>query len=305
MTSLNILITGGTGFIGSALTKHLKNQHKVTVLSRHPSSAQKQLGFDVKIISCLNDLNDLDPFDAVINLAGEPIANKRWSKRQKSRITGSRWHITSTLVQLMHTSNNPPSIFLSGSAIGIYGRQGNETIDESFTDHHDEFSHQICQRWEELAEGKPDNVRLCIMRTGIVLGTKGGALKRMLPPFRFGLGGPLASGEQYMSWIHINDMVKAIIFLLDHPTANGVFNLTAPSPCTNQEFTDALGKQLERPAEFRLPRFLLRLLFGEMADLLIYGQRVVPSRLHEHGFHFCHSRLDEALASLLARPKTK
>ncbi|GAA5218030.1 TIGR01777 family oxidoreductase [Corallincola platygyrae] len=296
---MDILITGGTGFIGSTLVKHLKNQHKLTVLSRRPKSAQQSLGFDLTVIDTLSNFKDLDGFDAVINLAGEPIADKRWSNYQKEKITKSRWDITQQLVNLMHQGKSPPATFISGSAIGIYGRQGDTQVDESFTDFHPEFSNSVCERWEQIALSAPQSTRTCLIRTGIVLGKKGGALKKMVPPFRFGLGGPIAAGEQYMSWIHIDDMVKAIIFLLEQPTANGVYNLTAPNPVTNQEFTEHLSAVLDRPAPFRMPEFVLRILFGEMADLLIYGQRVMPTRLLAHDFHFCHPKLKEALSSIL------
>lgn len=294
---MRLLITGGSGFIGRKLISHLRNHHRITVLTRNPSRALHRIGFDIHTLSSFDDLPDLNGFDAVINLAGEPIA-KRWSERQKMRITRSRWQTTEALVRLWQSSSKPPKILISGSAVGYYGRQDDTPIDESHQPVHDEFSHQICRQWEALALQLANQARVCILRTGIVLGNGGGALARMLPPFRLGLGGPLGDGRQYMSWIHIDDMVKAIRFLLERDDQEGIFNLTAPNPVTNAEFTAALGRALKRPAEIRMPAALLRLLFGEMAELLLYGQRVMPSRLQKAGFHFSYPHLDDALVQI-------
>lgn len=294
---MNILITGGSGFIGSRLIRHLRNHHQITVLTRNPRHALQRIGFDIHTLASLKDLESLDGFDAVINLAGEPIA-QRWSERARMLIANSRWQTTEQLVDLWRASQQPPRILISGSAIGYYGRQGSTAIDEGCTKVHPEFSHELCKRWEELALSLKHEARVCILRTGIVLGQGGGALARMLPAFRLGLGGPIASGEQYMSWIHIDDMLKAIRFLLEKEHVAGIFNLTAPYPVTNAQFAAALGKALGRPAEMRMPAWLMRWLFGEMADLLIHGQRVLPKRLLDAGFHFGFAHVDEALAQL-------
>lgn len=299
---MNILITGGSGFIGSRLIRHLRNHHQITVLTRNPHHALQRIGFDIHTLTNLQELDSLDGFDAVINLAGEPIA-QRWSERARMLIASSRWQITEQLVSLWRASQTPPQILISGSAIGYYGRQGSGAIDESYSDIHHEFSHQLCKRWEELALALKDEARVCILRTGIVLGQGGGALARMLPAFRLGLGGPIASGEQYMSWIHIDDMIKAIRFLLEKDHVAGIFNLTAPCPVTNAQFAAALGKALGRPAKMRVPAPIMRCLFGDMADLLIHGQRVMPQRLLDAGFHFCFTQLDDALVQLLKADK--
>lgn len=300
---MQILITGATGFIGSALVRHLKNQYRLTVLSRDPGKAQRRLGYDITVLDSLETLDSLDAFDAVINLAGEPIADKRWSEKQKQKIQQSRWTLTQQLVDKAVAGKTPPGTFISGSAIGYYGSQGEKTITEAFEGFRDEFSHQVCAKWEALLQPLTQRSRVCIVRTGVVLGCSGGALKKMLTPFRFGLGGKMGSGEQYMSWIHLDDMVKLLRFLLENDQAEGTFNATAPNPVTNAAFTRTLSTVLKRPAEFNLPAWLLKLLFGEMSELMVNGQRVLPARLQDLGFHFCHPDLEEALRSLIRANK--
>ncbi|MFO6425238.1 TIGR01777 family oxidoreductase [Motilimonas sp. KMU-193] len=296
---MNILITGGSGLIGRALCNKLKQEHKLIVLTRHPQRAKARLGQDIQLVESLNQWQDLNQFDAVINLAGEPIADKRWSQAQKDRICQSRWQITQTLTDLIKASSEPPSVFISGSAIGIYGRQDAQPIDETFTDYHDEFSHQVCQRWEDIANQVKEITRVCTLRTGIVLSHEGGALKKMLPPFKMGLGGKMASGYQYMSWIHLDDMVAAIRWLLSQDNLHGPFNLTAPHPVTNREFTRYLAMALHRPVLFPMPETVLKVIFGEMSEILIYGQNVIPSKLRESGFEFHYSELEPALADIV------
>lgn len=299
---MQILMTGGTGLIGSRLLSRFPEGHQITVLTRNLAEAQMALGRRARWLSSLKSLSNLDEYDAVINLAGEPIADGRWSDEQKERICQSRWQITQKLVDLCQAGNNPPKVFLSGSAIGYYGRQDDEFISEYHQNCYDEFSHRLCKKWEEIAlQAESDSTRVCLLRTGIVLSRRGGALVKMMPAFKFGLGGPMGIGRQYMSWIHISDMVAAILFLLEQPDCQGPYNLTAPHPVTNQEFSQALAEALHRPCLFRMPAFVVRTLFGEMSDLLLYGQRVLPKRLQEAGFHFQHQHLGEALESLQLR----
>ncbi|MEO3879081.1 TIGR01777 family oxidoreductase [Rheinheimera fenheensis] len=295
---MNILLTGGTGLIGSALVKRWLNQHQLWVLSRDCAKAAKLLGQHVKVISSLNEV-DFNQLDAVINLAGEPIADKRWTERQKQRLCDSRWQLTEQLVQAINAADTPPSVLISASAIGIYGRQDASLINEDFTHYHSEFTHLLCQRWEHIAlKAQNDKTRVCLLRTGIVLSAKGGALAKMLPAFKLGLGGRIGSGEQYMSWIHLGDMLRLIEFLLLHPTLTGPFNATAPTPVTNTEFSQTLAKVLHRPAVFPVPAFVLKLLLGEMADLLLTGQRVLPANLVKAGFEFQFTTLESALRDL-------
>lgn len=293
---MKILITGATGLIGSALCKMLADKHELIALTRNINKAKNTLPNSIIVIDDLEKIN-FDDLDAVVNLAGEPIADKRWSAQQKQRIFQSRLRITEQVVKKINASDTPPDVFISGSAVGFYGRQpAEEVITESYSSTYPEFSHQLCKQWEELAlKSQSPEVRVCLLRTGIVLSEKGGALAKMLPPFKFGLGGRIASGKQMMSWIHIDDMINAIVFLLEDKKANGAFNLTAPEPVSNITFTRILAHNLNRPALFPMPEFVLRLLFGEMSDLLIYGQNVVPTKLQEAGFSFKFRTLDKAM----------
>ncbi|WP_026374546.1 TIGR01777 family oxidoreductase [Aestuariibacter salexigens] len=296
---MRILVTGGTGLIGKHLIAKLCNEHCVTVLTRRVAEAEPLFAKSVTLISSLDDFNNLDDFDAIINLAGEPIVDKRWTDKQKQIICHSRWDITEKISNLIAASEKPPEVFISGSAIGVYGRQGEQEIDETFTDMHDEFSHQVCARWESIAmRAQIDQTRVCLLRTGVVLASKGGALAKMLLPFKLGVGGHVGSGKQYMSWIHIDDMVNGIVFLLDHSDCHGAFNLTAPKPVTSRQFSKALAKRLHRPCLFPVPGFVLKIALGEASDLLLYGQNVVPNKLIEHGFTFSFPEIDGAFEQL-------
>ena len=297
---MKILITGATGLIGSALCKLLADKHELIALTRNINKAKNTLPNSIIALDNLKDVN-FDDLDAVINLAGEPIADKRWSAQQKQKIFQSRLAITEQIVNNINVSDTPPKVFISGSAIGFYGRQPAENvITESYSSTYPEFSHQLCKQWEELAlQAHSPGVRVCLLRTGIVLSKQGGALDKMLPPFKLGVGGRMASGKQMMSWIHIDDMVNAIVFLLKDEKAHGAFNLTAPEPVSNTNFTQTLAKTLNRPALFPMPEFVLKLLFGEMSDLLIYGQNVIPEKLEQQGFKFKFKTLDTALNEIL------
>lgn len=293
--SKSILITGGTGLIGRTLVKSLHKQYAITVVTRDPNRATRLLGDNITCIAA-EELRSVDDFDAVVNLAGEPIADKRWTDAQKGRICQSRWKITQQLVDLINNSSNPPVVFISGSAIGVYGRQGDTVITEEFTDFHDEFSREVCQKWEEIA--LKAKTRVCVLRTGVVLSDEGGALSKMLMPFRLGLGGPIGTGKQFMSWIHLDDMVNGIQFLLENDETKGIYNLTSPNPNTNHFFSLALAKRLERPCIFRVPAFVIKTLMGESSDLVLFGQKVIPQKLIDDGFKFAFPTLKAALADL-------
>lgn len=303
---MKIFITGGTGLIGSAFIHSLEADYQVTVLTRDPLAGATELTSaqcDITYTTNISELTSFDDYDAVVNLAGEPIAGRRWNQKQKRQIENSRWHITSQLVEKIKNSNTPPAVFISGSAIGFYGRQ-HQPVTEAFTQAHPEFSHYLCQKWEDIAlEAQSDRTRICILRTGIVLSPHGGALQKMLPPFRLGMGGKMGSGKQYMSWIHIEDMINGLHFLLHHHQANGVFNFTAPNAVTNEEFSQTLAKVLHRPCSLPMPTFALKLLLGEMSEILLYGQDVLPARLQQEGFEFQYPHLESALENLL-RPET-
>lgn len=298
---MNIFITGGTGLIGSNFIRKFQHKYHFDVFTRQkaPIGCYFSDPTNIRFIHDLKDLVDLNAYDAVINLAGEPIVNKRWSVEQKRIICHSRWDLTNDLSKLFNDSSQPPKVFISGSAIGYYGRQGDEHITESFTQIHPEFSHKICKVWEDKALLAQNQTRVCLLRTGIVLDKEQGALKKMLPLYKFGLGGQLSWGKQYMSWIHIKDMVNAIDFLLHNEQCQGAFNLTSPQPVSNAEFSQTLAQVLKRPNLATMPAFVLRLIMGEMSDLVIFGQRVLPERLLNHDFHFQYCDLDSALNDIL------
>lgn len=297
---MHIFITGGTGLIGRHLIPALLRDAstKITVLTRDTTKAKASLPDNVALVTSLDDTLDFDNVDAVINLAGEPIADKRWTKTQKTRICESRWQITQQLTDKINTAEQPPATFISGSAIGYYGRQGDKLVTEAFTEVHREFTHTVCEQWERIALQASQKSRVCLLRTGVVLSRDGGALSKMRLPFSLGLGGRIGDGNQYMSWIHINDMVAAILFLLKHKNCEGAYNLTAPTPVTNSEFVKAYAASLGRPAIFPMPALALKLLMGEAADLLLTGQRVVPQKLQDAGFQFTFSDVRSAFADI-------
>jgi len=297
---MNYLITGGTGLIGKGLIDSLSTtDNTITVLTRDIEKASSLLNKEIKFIDELL-LSNIENIDIVINLSGEPIAEKRWSQEQKYKICESRWDITEKLAHLISIAHKPPSLFISGSAIGMYGRQGNKILDEGFSQYHEEFTHQVCTRWEQLAlEASSTNTRVALLRTGIVLDKKSGALSKMLLPFKLGVGGKIGKGEQMMSWIHIKDMVAAILHIIDIKSLNGPINITSPNAVSNEVFSKNLASVLQRPCIFNTPPVLLKLMFGEMADLLLFGQNVIPQKLINSGFRFKHADLTSAFKDLL------
>ncbi|EER8902855.1 TIGR01777 family protein [Escherichia coli O157:H7] len=296
---MNIVITGGTGLIGRHLIPRLLELgHQITVMTRNPQKASSVLGPRVTLWQGLADQSNLNGIDAVINLAGEPIADKRWTHEQKERLCQSRWNITQKLVDLINASDTPPSVLISGSATGYYGDLGEVVVTEEEPPHN-KFTHKLCARWEEIAcRGQSDKTRVCLLRTGVVLAPDGGILGKMLPPFRLGLGGPIGSGRQYLAWIHIDDMVNGILWLLDNEL-RGPFNMVSPYPIRNEQFAHALGHALHRPAILRVPATAIRLLMGESSVLVLGGQRALPKRLEEAGFAFRWYDLEEALADVV------
>ncbi len=297
---MKILITGGTGFIGKKLCHLLlyKN-HQLTVLSRKPNKVQSCCGQSVKAIKSIDQLTKSDSFDAIINLAGEGIADSRWTDTRKQALVDSRIITTNQLVAYIKRAKEKPKVLISGSAIGYYGNKGSTILHEqSIPD--DDFAHQLCAKWEDTAQEAEDfGVRVCIIRTGLVIGKNGGFLKRMLLPFKLGLGGPIAGGQQWMSWIHRADLIAIIDKLLVSDVLHGIFNATAPEPVSNAEFSQTLGKVLHRPALIPLPAIILKVLLGEMSSLLIGGQRVLPDLIEQAGFEFQFKTLEQALRDVL------
>ncbi|RUR56240.1 TIGR01777 family oxidoreductase [Vreelandella populi] len=302
---MRVLITGGSGFVGQRLCEKLLAQgHSVQVVSRHPDRAREKLPQACDIRDSALGFADSPP-EAIVNLAGESIAGKRWSEGQKNRLVESRVKATHQLVTLCEqliTSGQPvPKVMVSGSAMGYYGDQGKRMVTEE-TVPHDEFAHRLCARWETAAEPvKALGVRLAILRTGLVLDAGGGTLEKMLPPFKLGLGGRFGSGEQYMPWVHRDDLVAAIILLLEDDELSGIFNGSAPHPVTNAEFVKTLARKLHRPAMFPVPAFVLKAGLGEMSRLLLTGADMRPARLEEAGFKFQYPTLDKALGAILKR----
>ncbi len=292
---MKILMTGGTGLIGRFLIPRLQELgHAVTVVTRNPAKAQHALGPGVTVLKGLDALSNLNDFSAVINLAGEPIADKRWTEQQKQRLCESRWSITQKLVELIRASDTPPQVLISGSAVGYYGDLGEVVVSEDDPPHN-EFTHKLCARWEQIACGaQSDRTRVCLLRTGVVFAPKRGILGKMLPLFRLGLGGPVGNGRQYMAWIHIDDMANGIIWLLNNDL-RGPFNMVSPYPVRNEQFAHALGHVLKRPAILRAPATAVRLMMGESAVLVLGGQRALPKRLEASGFAFRWFDLEEAL----------
>ncbi len=291
-----ILVTGGTGFIGKVLCPELLNRdYSLTVFSRQSPDDVRSACGRVETVQDLDQLSGHPGFDAVINLAGEGIADKRWSDKRKQQLRDSRIGVTERLVRVIRSWETPPKALVSGSAVGFYGNQGSAEVTED-TPPNDEFTHRLCRDWEQAAQAlEDDGVRVCLSRTGVVAGPGGGFLARMLPPFKFGLGGRLGDGQQYMPWVHRDDVVGALIWMLESEQAAGPYNVVSPNPVTNSEFTRCLGNVLGRPTLFPAPAPVLKVALGEMSLLLLTGQKAIPSKLQAQGYSFQFPELREAL----------
>jgi len=294
MHKKRLLITGGSGFIGCRLVPVLLTQgYDVTILTRNPEKTA--LHFN-KAVLAINQLNDADIFDIVINLAGQGITDKRWTQDIKKQLRDSRIVTTQKIIQYLQAASKKPELLISGSAIGYYGNQAEKLIDEQMSGDNS-FSSKLCFDWEhEAQQAEALGIRSCYLRTGIVLGKNGGALSKMLPAFKLGLGGPMGNGRQWMSWIHIDDLVGIILHVINNKDIKGAINGTAPTPVTNKEFSSTLARVLKRPAFLTMPAFILKLMLGEMAqELLLSGQRVIPKKILDAGYDFQYAELEEAL----------
>ncbi|TBW59059.1 TIGR01777 family protein [Marinobacter halodurans] len=296
----HILITGGTGFIGQRLCPELlKRGYRLTVFSRRTDDDVRARCGRVNTLHTLADLRNLDALDAVINLAGEGLASARWTEKRKRVLRESRIDLTRELIDQLEKSPLRPATFISGSAIGYYGSHGGEPVTED-APVNDDFAHRLCADWEaEARRARQLGCRVCLSRTGVVLGPDGGMLERLLLPFRLGLGGRLGDGQQYLSWVHRDDVVNALIWMLQTPDASGAYNVVSPHPVTNRTFTRTLGRVLHRPTPFPVPAFVLRTALGELSAMLLEGQRVMPARLQQAGFGFTHPDLEDALRSII------
>jgi len=294
---MDIFITGGTGFIGRHLCRELLAAgHGVTVLSRKPAQSVRAICGPVEAIQTLEEMAGAE---VVVNLAGEPIVGPRWTRARRRAIRESRIGLTEKLVERFRMLEKPPRALVSGSAVGYYGGRGDELLTETSSPGTG-FGAELCVAWEAAAlEAEKLGVRVCLLRTGPVLGQGGGVLQRMVPPFRLGLGGPLGSGRQWFAWIHLQDHLRMIRYLIDHETLEGPFNAVAPEPVTNREFARTLGKVLNRPSFMTAPAPLLRLVLGEQAEVMLGGQRAVPERFMKAGFRFDFPELEFALRQLM------
>lgn len=301
---MRVVVTGATGLIGGRLCSDLMaGGHTLVVLARNPESARSALpGVEAHAwdaTSAPAPTEALDGADAVVHLAGESIAAGRWTTARKKLIRDSRVVGTRNLVAGLAQCRRKPATLVNGSATGFYGNRGDELLDEA-SDRGSGFLADVCVDWEnEARKAEGLGVRVVLLRTGFVLAAKGGALPKMLMPFRFFVGGPVASGRQYISWIHIDDEVGLIRHALERTTVSGPLNATAPHPRTNEELGGVAARLLKRPALFRVPAFVLRLALGEMAELLLEGQRVLPRKAEQTGYRFRFAELEPALESLL------
>jgi hypothetical protein len=296
----HVLVTGATGFIGCRLTQALASAgHEVTVLTRDPAKAAT-LRPPFRLVTRLDQIPSDSAIDAIVNLAGEPVAGGLWTRKRRRRILASRLRATRAVVRLIGRLQRPPPVLVSGSAIGWYGLWGDETLTE-FDGGKRSFTHRVCEAWEQTARrAEKYGTRVVRLRLGLVLGTDGGMLGRLLVPFELGLGGAFGRGEQWMSWIERDDLVRLMAHVIADPRYTGAVNATAPVPVQNSAFAQELARVLHRPAWLRMPAGLLRLIAGDLArELLLGGQRVLPDKADANGFKFRHDTLRSALTAML------
>ncbi len=294
---MNVLITGGRGFIGSALRSELRTAgHHVVITTRQESNSPGELTWDPP---SLIPLKTISTFDVIVNLAGDSIYSDRWTKDKKERIRSSRINTTYYLIESIKNTDIKPKALISASAVGYYGPHGDEEVTENTSTGND-FLASVCKEWELKAlKAEEVGVRTVITRFGVVLGPGGGALQKMITPFKAFVGGYLGSGKQWMSWVHIDDITGFIRYAIENNRISGVFNLTSPNPLTNKDFSSTLGRVLGRPSIFPVPGFALRAALGEFSEILLAGQRVIPERAVTSGYKFKYSLLDEALRAIL------
>lgn len=299
---MHILITGGTGLIGRSLSRLLTDKgYNLTILSRSPHRVA-QLCSGASGIGSLQELDASVEINAVINLAGAPIADLPWTAARRKLLEESRIDLTSRLVDWINSRENPPGVLVSGSAIGWYGDRGDEELNENSTPGSGDFASQLCQQWEaEALRAQDSGCRVALIRTAPVMAADGGMLARLLPIYRLGLGGRLGNGKQWMPWIHIQDIVALFDHVLHTPECSGPYNGCAPLPVTNAEFTRTLAATLKRPALLPAPAWLLKLILGEMSMLLLGGQNLRPGRTSESGFNWQYPDLAQALQQILQK----
>lgn len=299
---MHFLITGGTGFVGRRLVGRLLNEgHEVTVYSRQSTKEVRGLlSHRVKPVRSLDLVNSNSVFDAVVNLAGEGIADKRWSQARKKVLLDSRINTTRELIAVMERLNTKPKAFISASAVGYYGMDHGTTLLDEAAPAGTGFAASLCARWEnEAKKAESLGIRTCLVRIATVMHPEGGALQKLLPVFRLGLGGSVGSGLQMFPWIHMDDLHAALLFLATNEQCSGPFNAVAPERINYKQFSHALGKALRRPALIPTPAFALQLLMGESASLITHGQALEPTNLTAAGFEFNYPKIGNALKALL------
>ena len=302
---MRIAVLGATGFIGRALVRRLlAHGDDVLALTRWPGAAERILGRAVKVVKWSPGFDSswgeaIEGYDAVINLAGEPIFGRRWTPSQKTKILKSRTETTAGIIKAIRRADHRPDVLVNTSAIGYYGPHPEKIIDETAPPGED-FLAEVCRAWEEEVEDDDtESVRTVRIRAGVVLGRGGGALKKMITPFRMFFGGPIGSGRQWVSWIHLDDLIGMYLWALSNPSVEGPLNGTAPQPVTNREFAHTLGKILGRPSWIPVPAIALRLILGEAADALLQGRRVLPQRALAMGYKFQFTTLEDSLRNIL------
>jgi TIGR01777 family protein len=297
---MNILVSGGTGFIGSALCKRLlRDGNAVTVLTRDRERADRHFESKVRAIEAMHELTPDCAPEIIANLAGKSLGSGRWTEALKKTFITSRVGTTKRLTNYIAGAEIKPRVLISGSAVGYYGDRGDAVLIENDAPGN-EYQADLCKAWETAAlEAEAHGVRVCLLRSGVVLGKGGGALSTLIPQFKLGLGGSVGSGRQWMSWIHINDLISIILHLISHETLIGAFNCTTPNPESNRDFAAKLAAQLRRPAVLRVPQWVLRILVGEVAHLYVTGQKVIPQKLLESGYQFKYPELSMALEEIL------
>jgi len=305
MNTKHLLVTGGTGFIGTALLNIAQAKHlQCTVLTRNAQRARTLLPADINVVESLKEIDANEPIDWVINLAGESLVSHRWNDKSKALFIESRLSVTQALVDWVATRESPPEALINASAIGWYGDKGDEVLNEK-SSYHAEFIHDICDQWEHVAQQASEyGVRVCCIRTGLVLG-HGGAMNNILPTFKFGMGGALGDGEQWWSWIHIQDLVRLYLFCAEKGIS-GIVNGTSPHPVKQKHFAKVLGKVMHRPSVIKTPGVVLKLVLGEFAEaLLLHGQQVLPEVAQQQGFEFFYPELEDALREVVLTPELK
>ena len=300
---MKIAIAGGNGFVGTALTEELvKNPHEVYIITRHAHSAPQKQG--VTYVQWLNDGDQpekqLENIDVYINLAGEYLNSGRWTAKRKKQLLESRLASTNEMVRIISSADKKPHLFLNASAIGYYGTSRTETFTERTIKNPSDFLSQVTFNWEKAAqELENKQIRTIYMRFGVIIGKNGGALQRMILPYRLFAGGTIGSGEQILSWIHLSDVVQAILFCINNERIDGAVNFTAPHPLNMKEFGKTISHVMKKPHWLPVPSFTLKLMLGEMSILVLEGQRVLPEKLREHKFEFAYPTLETALHDIL------